>query len=236
MKSAAQAYQRVSKRDSLESLILGNIDYVKKILSTMTIAVKDENERENLEAAGLLGLVQAAHKFDPTQPASFRTFAYRRIVGAILDELRVYAPVSQQMLSRIRKVKSAYETLSAPVTPEMLAEATGMSVEKIQDCLEAMRFLKPDGWNDFHAVVHSSWNVSSDNPEHAVEREEMKNLLVQGLQGLEEKQRLVVTLYYNEELKLKEIGAVLDLSESRVSRIMALAVFNLQEFVRARTQ
>lgn len=235
MNLASKTYKRTAKQFDRERLILDNIDYVGRILSTMTIAVQNADERENLHSAGVVGLVEAANKFDPSQKIPFRTFAFRRIHGAIIDELRKLSPVSQGVLKQIGMLKKVYEKLPAPVTPEQLAEASGLELPQVVKCLEAMRFLKPDEWNDFSSVPHQSWLANDGDSINAAEKEEMKIQLSEAIKELPERERLVLTLYYSEELKLKEIGAVIDISESRVSRILAAAKFRLKELVRARS-
>src|SRR5690606_6309749 len=95
----------------------------------------DGIDLENLEAAGILGLVEAAAQFDPSREVAFTTFAYQRIRGAILDELRRNCPLSRKMLKRWEVIREAYARLEAPVSPEQLAEATGLSVEDVLECL-----------------------------------------------------------------------------------------------------
>ena len=236
MKSAAATYRRTAKKDDREQLILNNVDYVGKILSTMSIAVKTPEQRENLESAGILGLVEAANNFDASRGVAFRTFAYSRIRGAIIDELRRLSPVSQQMLQQIGQLKKAYEKFEPPVTPEMLAKETRLKLEQVYACLEAMRFLKPEDWNDFACIVHGSWKSQFTDPEHEVEKQEMRQLLVDSIKELPERERLVLTLYYSEDLNLAEIGKVIEISESRVSRVLAAAKFRLKELVRSQTQ
>ena len=220
---------------SRDRLILDNVDYVARILSTMTFVVSHDEARENLHSAGVLGLVEAANSFDPSLGIAFRTFAYPRIRGAIVDELRKQAPVSQSVLQQIGIVRKAFESLEPPVTPELLANSTGLSLEQVSVCLEAMRFIKPDNWNDLSDVVHGSWKSSSDSPNHEVEADELKSILAKAIAGLPEKEMMVLTLYYLEELNLAEIGQVLDLSESRVSRVLAAAKFRVQEVIRCKT-
>lgn len=232
MNLATKTYRRTAQTVDREQLILDNIDYVGRILSTMTIAVQSQDERENLHSAGIVGLVEAANKFDPTEKTSFRTFAYRRIQGSIIDELRKLSPVSQQILQQIGQLKKAYEKLRPPATPEKLASETGLELSQVVNCLEAMRFMKPDEWNDFSSTPHQSW-LSENDASDDEEIQEMKMRLANGIEQLPERERLVLTLYYSEELKLKEIGEVLDISESRASRVLAAAKFRLKEIVRA---
>jgi RNA polymerase sigma factor for flagellar operon FliA len=235
MKSTLERAYGTSPKQLRDQLVMENLDYVGRILSTMTFVIKDPEARENLHSAGVLGLVQAAAEFDPTRGAAFRTYAYRRIRGAIVDEMRKQSPVSPRVLRRIGVVKQIYESLEPPVTPEQLAERSGLSVDEIVECLEAMRFIKPDRWSDLADVIDQSWRGPSDLPEELVEREEMVTLVADLIQQLPERERLTLTLYYSEELNLAEIGEVLGLSESRVSRLLASARFQLKESIRWRT-
>lgn len=235
MNSGTKAYKRNAKQAARERLILDNIDYARKILSTMAIVISDPEEKECLNSAGMLGLIEAANNFEPSQGIPFRTFAYPRIRGAIIDELRRYSPVSQQMLKQIGKVKKAYSNLVPPVSPEMLAEETGLTLEQIEAVLEAMRFMAPEDWNDFTAVIHRDWKSHDQSPEKAVEKQEMREILAECIQQLPERERLAITLYFSDELNLAEIGAVLSISESRASRVLANAKFRLKELVQAKT-
>jgi len=233
--SATTHYRVANETVDREQLILEHVDYARKIFGSLAIDVRDEDQRENLYSAGIVGLIQAANAYDPSRGVAFRTFSYPRIRGAILDELRKNAEVSQQMLQQIKQINQVYAVLEPPVTPETLAVETGLTVEQVFASLEAMRFLKPKEWIELNCTVHSSWNHQNDAPEHSLERAEMKEILTLGIEQLPDKERLVLTLYYTEELTLEEIGKAIDLSASRVSRLLASARFRLQEFVRART-
>lgn len=233
MDSATKAYKKASIEQLREQLILDNVDYVRKILSTLTAGLPDNYDKENLEQAGIVGLVETANSFDPGRGVSFRTYCYPRIRGAIVDEMRKNSPVPQQMLAYIRQVREAYETLEAPVTPEDLADSTGLSVEKICQVLEAMRFMKPQNWNDLYCNIHSGWKTGEQSPEFDLEKLELKKIMADCIEKLPDRERLVLTLYFTEDLTLAEIGKVIDVSESRASRILAAAKFRLKEYVKA---
>ena len=233
MDTATKAYQRASEGLQREQLILDNVDYVRKILSTMTVGLPPHCDKENLEQAGIVGLVETANSYDPTRGVAFRTYAYPRIRGAIVDEMRKNSPVPQQMLEYIGLVKIAYSKLESPVSPEMLAEHTGLKLSKIQQVLEAMRFLKPQNWNDLFCNVHSSWQNSSDAPGAAIEAKELQSIVADSIEKLPDRERLVLTLYFTEDLTLAEIGQVVGISESRASRNLASAKFRLKELVNA---
>lgn len=226
------AYRKVSREQSRERLILENVTFVRKILSTMTVGLPAHVDRDGLESAGVVGLVEAANSYDPTREVPFKTYAYTRIRGAILDELRKTSMVSQQTLQQISVIRSAYETLPPPVTPEMLAEHTGLTLEQVTASLEAMRFLTPQNWNDLYCTLHSSWRDSQDQPEKHLEVEESKQILARSIEQLPEKERLVLSMYFADDLNLAEIGAVLDISESYASRLLASAKFRLKELYR----
>ena len=127
--------------------------------------------------------------------------------------------------------------LEPPITPEStVGFAIGVdALEEVLECLEGMRFIKPDNWNDLSDVVHKTWRTSIDSPEDLAEKEEIGQLLAELIEQLPEKERLVMTLYYSEELNLAEIGAVMGLSESRTSRLLAAARFRLGEAIRWKT-
>lgn len=227
-------YKRTPQQDR-DRLILDNIDFVARILSTMTFMIGDDEARENLHSAGVLGLVEAANAFDPSHGVPFRTFSFPRIRGSIIDELRKQSPVSQAILQNIGIVRRTYEALEPPVTPELLADKSGLTLEQVVTCLEAMRFIKPDHWNDLSDVVHNSWRSNENSPASEAETAELQKLLAESIESLPERECLVLTLYFKDELNLAEIGKVLDLSESRVSRILAAAKFRLQEMIRCKT-
>jgi RNA polymerase sigma factor for flagellar operon FliA len=177
--------------------------------------------------------METANSFDPARGVAFRTYAYPRIRGAIVDEMRKNSPVPQQMLEYISMVKAAHDVLDAPVTPEMLAEHTGLKLSKIQQVLEAMRFMKPQNWSDLFSNVHSSWRNGSNAPGAGIEAAEVQRIVADCIERLPERERLVLTLYFTEDLTLMEIGKVIGISESRSSRILAAAKFRLKEMVTA---
>jgi RNA polymerase sigma factor for flagellar operon FliA len=201
----------------------------------MTYFIKNDEYRENLHSAGILGLVQAAASFQVEQGVAFRTFAYPRIRGAIVDEMRKQAPVSPRVMRQISTIRKLCESLEPPITPELISDQSGLSVSEVVECLEAMRFIKPDNWDDLSDVVHKTWRTSIDSPEDLAEKEEIGELLAEMVEQLPEKERLVMTLYYSEELNLAEIGAVMGVSESRTSRLLASARFRLGEKIRWKT-
>ena len=233
MDQAIQTYKKASSEQIRDQLILDNVDYVRKILSTITAGLPKHYDRENLEQAGIVALVETANTFDASRGVSFRTYCFPRIRGAIIDEMRKNSPVPQKMLEHIKQVKAAYEKLPPPVTPEDLADETGLGVEKISQVLEAMRFSKPQNWNDLYCTIHPGWQEGEEQPGHRLERNELKTLLADCIEKLPERERLILVMYFTEDLTLAEIGSVIGISESRVSRVLAAAKFRLKEMAGA---
>ena len=235
MNSATRHYKQASETVDRDQLIVDHIEYARKIFGTLAIDIRDEDQRENLYSAAMVGLIQAANKYDPASEASFRTFSYSRIRGAVLDELRKNSSIPQETLKNIKKINDVYERLEPPVALETLVKQTGLTIQKITLCLEAMRFLHPSELIDMNCSVHSSWNHNQYSPEYLIQRSEMKQILADGIETLPDKERITLTLYYTEELTLDEIGQVLELSESRISKLLAKAKFRMQEYIRSRT-
>ncbi len=137
------------------------------------------------------------------------------------------------MLEMVAKVRRAYGELPAPVSVESLAEATGLSTDAVADCLAAVRLTRMTSWGPEAEPLATRLDDGA-RPEDALEFEETKELLAQAIDALPERDRTVVTLYFREDLRLREISTVLGLSESRVSRILNGALFRLGEYLRAR--
>jgi RNA polymerase sigma factor for flagellar operon FliA len=227
-----RAYQRSADQQRRDDLILGHLPLVKHVIGRLLGELPPGVDAENLEAAGVLGLVEAASKFDPTRNAQFKTFAYLRIRGAIVDELRRNSPLPQHVLGRVAQIRKAYRELPQPVTVEALAAATGLTVDEVADTLAAERFARPVPWGQAEPNGPEP-AVASAEPGAEAERWEAVEQLTEAIEALPEKERLAVTLYYREDLRLKEIAAVLNLSVSRVSRLLSKATFELGERLRA---
>src|SRR5687767_14596293 len=127
MEAGVRTYRDVATREQRERLILEHLEFVRHILGKLAARLPPGVDRQNLEAAGVLGLVEAARHYDPSRGAGFRTYAYPRIRGAILDELRRNCPLPQRMLRRIAKVRKAQLRLDPPATSEAVAHFTGLS-------------------------------------------------------------------------------------------------------------
>ncbi len=229
MQQAVKTYQSRLADNERDSLILDNIEYVRHILGKLVHGLPDHIDSENLEAAGILGLVEAAHRYDKERAVAFTTYAYPRIRGAILDELRRNCPIPQKLLEKVAVVQRLCESLPSPVTPEDLMEHSELTMSEVEKCLQAMRISRFASWHDSIADVNGLSNRRISAPEEAAEHAEMVQVLADCIQKLPRDEAMVITLYHMEDLRMKEIGRVMGLSESRVSRLVSTAEFRLGE-------
>lgn len=234
METSEVTYHQVVVRNRRDRLILEHLSLVRHVVGRLAAELPPGVDIENLNSAATLGLVEAASKFDPARGVEFRTYAATRVRGAALDELRRNCPLPQEMVQRVAKVRNAYRELSAPVSVEQLVEATGFSYDEVADCLAAMRMTRMQSWDEVGHAHNVRLDEPHNQPHSTLERAEQKQILADAIMKLPERERRVVTLYYLEDLRLKEIGQVLKLSESRVSRLLSSGMFRLSERLRAR--
>jgi RNA polymerase sigma factor for flagellar operon FliA len=193
---------------------------------------------EDLVSAGTLGLLDAFRKFDPARKVQFRSYAQFRIRGAILDSLRTLDWSPRELRRKGRAVEESIRTLTAqygraPSEPE-IAAAMGLELEEYQQLLGELKGLEigtlhversEDSGEEELAYLP---NRPEEDPLFRCLRGEMQDRLAGAIDGLPERERLVVTLYYYEEMTMKEIGLVLGVVESRVSQIHSSAVVHLR--------
>lgn len=228
---AAATYQRQADLERRNALITQNLDYVRHILARLVAELPPGIDEENLLSAGTLGLIEAASKFDPNRGVAFKTFAYPRVRGAIVDELRRNCPLPQRVLENMSLIRQARMVLPAPATIEQLAQHTGLSLKEVEECIEAARLTANLSIADSEESLVGG--RSSESAESKVEATELREVIADSLASLPERERICVTLYYLQDLRLKEIGAVLEISASRVSRILSRGEFQLREKLRS---
>lgn len=229
---AKQAYQRVADQSRRDDLILSHLPLVKHIIGRLAVELPPGVDVDNLESAGVLGLVEAAGKFDPSKNVQFKTFAYIRVRGAIFDELRRNSPLPQHMLERVSLIRKAYQKLQAPVTVADLVQTTGLTMDEVSEALAAERFNKMISWEQTAQPNGMVVANSAEPPEAETERWEAMQQLSDAIEELPPRERMAVTLYYREDMRLKEMSEVMKLSASRISRILSRALFDLGERLR----
>jgi RNA polymerase sigma factor for flagellar operon FliA len=232
----AYSVQKKSVRKGInDEKITELLPMVHKIASRVVTYLKPPLTFEDMISAGTVGLVRAARDFDPSYQAEFKTYAYIRIKGAILDELRGWSFMPENLRKRIsiaqqlsRKITE--QTGTAPADTE-LAKQLGITIEELYETFEnarAQHFISLDGFNEDSPVLANLLTSSNSvAPEEKIEREELIETLTEVIRQLSERNRQVILLYYHQQLTMKQIADILEITESRVSQLHASALFHL---------
>lgn len=232
---AQQAYSSNVRERENHQRIVDHLWLVKHIAQRMAINLPDHITYDDLFSAGTLGLVTSARDFDTSRGVEFSTYAYRRIRGSILDDLRARSFVSPSIHSRIRRVRNAFDTVASRLgsTPDDIAVAkeAGMPLEEYYRTLDDAKrqtFLSVHGLVDDQPALEDLIPTSRErDPAASAETSEQKDILSESIRELPEKERMVIMLYYMKDLNMKEIGATLGVNESRISQLHSSALFRL---------
>ena len=239
MRSAAQ------EQDEQEQMMLEQMPAVRWIARRIHERLPQHVDLEDLVSAGTLGLIDAFRKFDPAKQVQFRSYAQFRIRGAILDSLRTLDWSPRDLRRKGRAVEEAVRKLTAqfgraPQEPEVAREM-GLDLEDYQQLLGELKGLEigtlhmergEDSGEEDLAYIP---NPPEEDPLFRCLRGEMRERLAAAIDALPERERLVVTLYYYEEMTMKEIGLAMGVVESRVSQIHSSAVVHLRARLRERS-
>ena len=223
-----------------EKIMIHYLPIVKFVVGRMIISLPNSVSYDDLVSAGTMGLISAIDRFNPKLGVKFETFIVPRIRGAILDELRALDWVPRSVRSKAKKVERAItqveSQLGRTATPEEIANELNMDIDAYENMLTKVSghtLLSLDKeFNESSEHTGSLYdmirNSKSANPQEQLEEEEFKALLVEFINDLPDNEKLVIALYYYEELTLKEIGVVMNISESRVSQIHTKAIKKLR--------
>ena len=230
-------------RRKRDALILRYLPQVQRIVQRIAAHLPASVDRDDLINAGIIGLIQSAERFDPARENAFMTYARIRIRGAVLSELRARDYLSRPTRRRLRELEDTYSRLEqehkGDVSDEMLAAAMGLSLEEIHDirsraCLSFIRLedLGMLNQNETSSVFREIPDMQAVDALENAQFKDVLNCLSQAIEKLPEKEKLVISLYYAEDLTMKEIGKVLDITESRVSQIHTAVILRLRRQLR----
>ena len=235
-------FRRTSDKAIRDRLILTYAPLVKYVAGRLGSGLPAHVEEEDLVSYGLLGLINAIERYDPDRDVKFETYAITRIKGAIIDELRAMDWVPRSVRARAREIERAIaelekKMLRAP-TDEEIAKRVGITQEELEEslaeisrtsiaALDELWTISSSG-GDQIALIDTIEDTTGPEPQSALAQTELKEALGEAIARLPEREKLVVTLYYYEELTLREIGEVLGVTESRVSQLHTKAILRLK--------
>jgi RNA polymerase sigma factor for flagellar operon FliA len=236
-----QEFRKSGDQALRDRLILTYAPLVKFVAGRVGASLPSHVDEQDLVSYGLLGLIGAIERFDPGREIKFETFAMARIRGAIIDELRSLDWVPRSVRTRARQIERAItalekELMRAP-TDEEIAKKLGVTSDELEESLHEIsrssvaaldELWSPSGSGDQIALIDTIEDEFGPDPEISVEQNEVKEALAESISELPEREKLVVTLYYYEELTLREIGEVLGVTESRVSQLHTKAILRLK--------
>ncbi|MBW2107901.1 MAG: FliA/WhiG family RNA polymerase sigma factor [Deltaproteobacteria bacterium] len=223
------------------ALIVEYAPLVKLLANRLAMRVPPSVSLDDLISAGIMGLLDAVDRFDPARQVQFKTYAEFRIRGAMLDELRSLDWVPRSTRKKIHDMEKAIMAVESrrngPADDEEIAEEMGVDLETFYSILNMARgieLLSLDGYiKDNTNSSESKKSFKSlirgdDDPNRHIMMSEMKEIIAEAIRSLSKKEQMVISLYYYDELTLKEIGEVLGLTESRISQIHTKAIIKMR--------
>lgn len=229
---SAPSLYREASRASTSDLVTRHADLVRRIAHHIAARLPPNVDVEDLIQAGMVGLIEAARQFDSKAGASFETYASIRIRGSMIDEIRRGDWIPRSVHRKVREAAEATRQIEQregrAANATEIAQAVGMSLDDYGRLMEgAVRghVLSLDD-DDGHRESRSSEH--SPAAYQAMESDEFQQQLVQAIENLPERERLILSLYYEQELNLREIGAVLGITESRVCQVHGQAMVRLR--------
>ena len=230
-------YMRTKETELRDQLILEYINVVNLVAGRMGMYLGYTVEYDDLVGYGIFGLIDAIDKYDMAKNVKFETYASLRIRGSILDHIRKLDWVPRTLRQKQKKMDAVSskleEELGRPASDQEIADGLGLSLDEYEGWKSEAELSSLISLDDYLEQGNEgrldAFGSRFVGPEAAVEQEEMKKMLTEALMTLTEKEQRVVTLYYYEELTLKEISEVLEVSESRVSQLHTKALKKIKD-------
>ncbi len=218
-----------------EDLVMDHVELVNRIAHHLAARLPATVDINDLTQSGMVGLLDAANKFDASRGASFETYAGIRIRGAMLDDIRKHDWTPRSVHHKYRRVTEAISAIEGETgeaaSAEDVAERIGISIDDYHKILADSASSRLFSFEETVAeptLQHKSPSSDAPRPDEELYQSQFREQLAGSIEQLPERERLVLSLYYERELNLKEIGAVLDVSESRVCQIHGQAVMRLR--------
>jgi RNA polymerase sigma factor for flagellar operon FliA len=235
-------FRRTKDQAIRDRLIVTYAPLVKYVAGRVGSGLPAHVDDGDLVQYGLLGLISAIERYDPDRDVKFETYAIARIKGAIIDELRAMDWVPRSVRSRAREIERTIAELERQLmrvpTDEEIAAKLGISEEELAESLTEISrssiaaldelWTVQGGGGDQIALIDTIEDVDAPDPQTSLSQTEIREAIGEAIARLPEREKLVVTLYYYEELTLREIGEVLGVTESRVSQLHTKAILRLK--------
>ncbi len=232
-------YARLKTQEIREKIILEYAPLVKVVSGRLSMYLGYNVEYEDLVSYGIFGLIDAIDKYDPKKEVKFETYASLRIRGAILDQIRKMDWIPRTIRQKQKKIEAVMKEIEAEkghnASDEEIAAGLGISEEEYAEWQSQMKITNIVSLNEYmeqgSEIPNDARTTSKqfDTPEEVLEQNELKEILGNALELLTEKEKKVILLYYYEELTLKEISNVLEVSESRISQLHTRALQKMKE-------
>jgi RNA polymerase sigma factor for flagellar operon FliA len=239
-------YRKTRSPEIREKLVLRYVSLVKYVAGRLAIGLPPSVQADDLISSGILGLMDAIDKYDLERDTRFETYAVTRIRGAILDELRALDWIPRSTRQKARRLESVYVelegTLGRSANIDEVARRMKLSTEAFYGLLDEVRstnlvsldeYVQGKDGDGQTRLVDAVEDRESLDPTERIDINDLKEVMNGAILRLPARERLVIALYYYEELTLKEIGAILNVSESRISQIHTKAVLRLRGKLRS---
>lgn len=228
-----EEYSKKRTSELQEKIIIEYAGLVKLVAGRLSMYLGYNVEYDDLVGYGIFGLIDAIDKFDYTKGVKFETYASLRIRGAILDQIRKLDWIPRSIRQKQRKLDMAYQSLEVKygraANDDEIARELEISIDELENWQNKTKISNIISLDEFmdqgsETKVEQNLTAKFDQPEKIIEKQELKELLVKTLETLTDKEKRVIILYYYEELTLKEISRILDVSESRISQLHTKAL------------
>ena len=234
-------FKKDNDQSAKEALIHHYLHLVKYIAGRLKINFPPQVEYDDLVSSGIIGLLDAIDKFDPDRGLKFETYAMTRVRGAIIDELRNLDWAPRSVRKKGHDLENTYvrleRELGRTATDGEVADAMGIGVQELHGLLSQLSTTAMTSLDDFISIgkdsdttrrINTVESKAADSPDEVLHGRQVTEILAKAIDSLPEKIKIMISLYYYEDLNLKEIGEVLGVSESRVCQIHTQAMVMLR--------